>query len=151
MLQTPAKLQHLIEPVVVSLGYELVGVEYIAQGKHSLLRVYIDSDDGIKLNDCSRVSHQLSGLLDVEDLIRGKYHLEISSPGLDRPIFSVDQFRQQIGSNVQLQLSAPLNGKRKYRGKLCHVSETSVVINIEDVNYDLPISNIKKANVIPNE
>ncbi|HFE37119.1 MAG TPA: ribosome maturation factor RimP, partial [Gammaproteobacteria bacterium] len=90
-------LQSLVEPVVGSMGYEFVGVEYLSQGKHSILRVYIDQPAGITVDDCSKVSNQLSAMLDVEDPIRGEYHLEVSSPGMDRPLFTGAHFSQFIG------------------------------------------------------
>ena len=117
MRHVPEKLQDLIESVVSSLGYELVGVEYLTQGRGGLLRVYIDSEDGINLDDCSRVSHQLSGVLDVEDVIRGQYQLEVSSPGLDRPLFSLAHFERFVGQQVKLKLAVPIHGQRKFRGE----------------------------------
>ena len=81
------KLYEIITPVVEGLEYELVGIEYLPQGKHSLLRVYIDQEAGIALEDCSKVSHQISAVMDVEDPISSNYNLEVSSPGLERPLF----------------------------------------------------------------
>ena len=81
------RLRRLLEPAVEGFGYELLGVQLLAQGHHSKLRVYIDSEEGITVDDCARVSHQVSGVLEVEDPIPGQYTLEVSSPGMDRPLF----------------------------------------------------------------
>ena len=103
MRHAPGNIQAIVEPVVTSLGYELVGVEFLMQGHSGLLRVYIDDEDGIQVNDCQRVSHQLSGVLDVEDVIKGKYQLEVSSPGLDRPLFTAEHFERFQGDLHILQ------------------------------------------------
>jgi ribosome maturation factor RimP len=150
MRQVPANLQDLIEPAVIALGYELVGIEYLPQGKHSLLRVYIDHEDGIMVEDCSKVSHQLSGLLDVEDVVNGQYNLEISSPGLDRPLFTPQHFERFTGCNVKLKLSIPFEGSSKYRGLLCGIEDETVVINVDGNEIALPFDIIDKANLVPN-
>jgi ribosome maturation factor RimP len=149
MRQAPANVQQLIEPAVVMLGYELVGIEYLPQGKHSLLRVYIDAEDGITLDDCSRVSHQLSGLLDVEDVIPGHYNLEVSSPGLDRPLFKAEHFQRFAGQAAKIRLSLPIDGRRKFSGILCGVQDNNVVIEVEGQELQLPLNIIEKANLIP--
>jgi len=149
MRQAPANVQKLIEPAVVTLGYELVGVEYLPQGKHSLLRVYIDAEDGITLDDCSRVSHQLSGLLDVEDVIQGHYNLEVSSPGLDRPLFKAEHFQQFAGHPVKIRLSLPKDGRRKFSGILRGMQDGNVIVEFEEHEVQLPLDIIEKANLIP--
>ena len=95
--QAYAHLRQLFEPVISLLGYELVGIEYHGQGGNTTLRVYIDAVEGVTLDDCAKVSRQLSGLLDVEDPIRERYTLEVSSPGLDRPLFTKDHFDSNKG------------------------------------------------------
>ena len=149
MRHAPANIQAVVAPVVESLGYELVGVEYLMQGHHGLLRVYIDTEDGVTLDDCSRVSHQLSGVLDVEDVIRGSYQLEISSPGLDRPLFTKEHFQRFTGHKAKLKLSVPLNGQRKFRGTLCGVENDQLVLDTGEEELRLPLSSIDKANLIP--
>ena len=149
MRQAPAKVQALVEPVVSSLGYELVGVEFLMQGRSGLLRVYIDTEDGINLDDCQRVSHQLSGVLDVEDVIKGQYQLEISSPGLDRPLFTIEHFERFTGHMVKLKLTVPLNGQRKFRGTLMGVENDQVKLDVDGEEVVLPFNTIDKANLIP--
>jgi ribosome maturation factor RimP len=143
------QLEQLIEPAVRALGYELVGVEYMPQGRHSLLRIYIDSPHGIGLEDCEKVSHQVSGVLDVEDPIHGHYDLEVSSPGLDRPLFSPEHFVKHAGSMVKIRLQTPVNGQRNFTGVLQGMRGTDVVIVSEGVEVLLPYSAIAKARLEP--
>ena len=142
-------MQALIEPTVVALDYEFVGIEYLSQGKHSLLRVYIDSEDGITLDDCSKVSHQISGLLDVEDVIPGQFNLEVSSPGLDRPLFTLEHFQRFIGSEIKISLSMPVENRRKLTGRLCGVEDKEIVLNVDNEDIHLHFDNIEKANLAP--
>ncbi len=143
------KLYEIITPVVEALGYELVGIEYISQGKHSVLRLYIDSDKGIVVDDCAEVSHQVSGVLDVEEPIKGGYHLEVSSPGLDRPLFDEKHYERFAGHQAKIQLTAPLDGRRKFQGVLLGLKEGKVAVNVEGDEYLLPFASIDKANLVP--
>lgn len=144
-----AQLQVLLEPSVVSLGYRLWGVEYIAQGRSALLRVYIEHDDGIGVEDCAKVSHQVSGVLDVEDPIASEYRLEVSSPGMDRPLFALDQFAQAVGEIVKLKLRINYEGRRNFKGRLVGVENEDVVVLVDDHEYLFPVIDIEKANVVP--
>lgn len=132
------------------MGYELVGVEYLSgyQGSN-LLRVYIDNDQGIQLEDCSRVSHQLSGVLDVEDPIRGEYNLEVSSPGMDRPLFERAHFERFAGHQVDIQLLHGIGNRRKYKGLLKGVDDGNVLLEVEGELFSLPLDSISQARLIP--
>lgn len=156
--QAPVSLQKLIGPAIAVLGYELVGTEYLPQGKHSLLRIYIDTPDGITVDDCERVSHQVSGLLDVEDSIQGQYTLEVSSPGLDRPLFTLDHFDRFAGRQIKLRLKMPLNGQRNFTGNLLGTRDGAVLIHVEMMGVDsneetrelaLPLEKIEAARLVP--
>lgn len=150
MGQASQQLHDIIAPAVEALGYELVGVEHLAQGRHSLLRIYIDSPNGINVDDCATVSHQVSAVLDVEDPIQGHYTLEVSSPGLDRPLFSADHYRRFIGNEIQVRLRVPLEGRRKFKGKLVDISDDDVVVlEVEGSEYRLPLDEIEKAQLVP--
>ena len=149
MRTAPANVQNLIEPTVSALGYELVGIEYLSQGRRSLLRIYIDHSDGINVHDCERVSHQVSGVLDVEDVIRGQYTLEVSSPGLDRPLFTKEQFERYIGSEVNIRLSIAQQGRKKFKGILRGIDDTNVFLNVDEEEISLPFNAIEKANLVP--
>ena len=93
-----SQLETIIEPIVTSLEYDLWGVEFVSQGRNSMLRIYIDRENGISLEDCEAVSRQVSAVLDVEDPIADEYTLEVSSPGLDRPLFKLEQYVALAGS-----------------------------------------------------
>ncbi|GAB7533604.1 ribosome maturation factor RimP [Pseudomonas sp. 3A(2025)] len=143
------QLQALLAPVVEALGYQCWGIEFISQGRHSLLRIYIDKEDGILVDDCEIVSRQISGVLDVEDPISSEYTLEVSSPGMDRPLFSIEQFAAHAGQQVKIKLRSPFEGRRNFQGVLRGVEEQDVVVQVDSNEYLLPIDLIDKANIIP--
>jgi len=143
------QLQALLAPVVEALGYQCWGVEFISQGKHSLLRVYIDHADGILIEDCEKVSRQVSAVLDVEDPVSGEYTLEVSSPGMDRPLFTLEQFAAHAGEQVKIRLRSPYEGRRNFQGLLRGVEDQDIVVQVDQHEYLLPIDSIDKANIIP--
>ena len=150
MGQQAVKIATLIEPSLMALGYELVGVEYSPQGKHSMLRIYIDSPDGINVDDCQQASHQISGVLDVEDPISGQYTLEVSSPGLERPLFSKAHYERFAGELCEIRLRAPLNGQRKFTGQLAGVEDNSVLLDLENgERVELSLADIDRAKLKP--
>lgn len=142
-------MQLLLEPGVEALGFELLGIEHLAQGRHSLLRLYIDGPDGITVDDCERVSHQVSGVLEVEEPIKGQYTLEVSSPGLDRPLFKPEHYQRFIGETIALRLLQPLEGRRKFKGKLVALRGDNVVIEQDGSEIELPLVNIDRAHLVP--
>lgn len=141
------ELEQLLSPTIRDMGYELWGCEYLSQGKHSLLRIYIDKAEGIGIEDCQEVSKQVSALLDVEDPIPGNYSLEISSPGIPRPLFSSWQYQLYIGQPVQVKMFRSINGKRKLLGTIVSASESALVLNINNEHQEILFSNIVKANL----
>ena len=142
-------LLDLFEPEVVALGYELLGIELGQNGHGSIVRVYIDKDDGITIDDCVLVSQQLSGLLDVEDPIKGNFNLEVSSPGLDRPLFTNGQFKKYIGETVKLSLYEKLDGRKRFTGILISVDDEQIIINCDNVELAVPFKSIEKARLVP--
>jgi ribosome maturation factor RimP len=149
MKQAPEHLVNLIEPIVEGLGYECVGISYNPHPKHGSLRVYIDSENGILLDDCSKVSHQLSGVLDVEDPIQGKYQLEISSPGEDRPFFKISQFERFIGSTVTVHLFKSIEERKKITGLIEKVEGDIVTLLESGKAYEIPFDAMSKARLVP--
>lgn len=145
------EVQRLIEPVVTAMGYELVGVEYLSRGRQPLVRLFIDTDEGITLDDCEKVSRQVSGVLDVEDPIRGEYTLEVSSPGLDRPLFTGAHFERFTGYRARIRLGIPQAGRRNFSGVIAGVRDGMVIMVDGDVEHALPLSGIDKANLVPDE
>ena len=143
------QLTELLEPTVEALGFELWGVEYVASGKHTLLRLYIDAEQGITVDNCAAVSEQVSAVMDVEDPISSEYTLEVSSPGMDRLLFKLDQYPAYVGEWVELRLRSPFEGRRKFLGVLKGIEGDEVVIHVDDHEYLLPHSAIDKARVQP--
>lgn len=148
MKEVTTTLRDLLASVVTAMGYEFVGHELQRQGRDSLLRVYIDSENGITVDDCSKVSRQVSAMLDVEDPIQGQYTLEISSPGLDRPLFEIAHFEKYIGNQVKIRLLAPIKNRRNLVGVLLRVEGTNIHLLIETEELVVPYSDIDKAKLI---
>jgi len=143
------KLTSLLQPLVEDLGYEFVGMEYSNNPKHPVLVIYIDASDGIAVEDCAKVSREIAAILDVEDPIAGKYQLEVSSPGLDRPLFTLAQFQQFSGEVAQIYLFAPRDGRRRYKGKILGTEEGKVKMEQDGVEVTLDLGNIAKARLVP--
>jgi ribosome maturation factor RimP len=139
----------LVEPVVAGMGYELWGCEYIPRRKRRLLRVYIDREDGVTVDDCGRVSHQLSGILDVEDPIGAPYILEVSSPGLDRLLLTSDHFRKFAGRHVKIKLKWLVEGRRNLAARLLGVESDQVLIDEQKTRYSIPLAAIERARLVP--
>jgi len=145
------KLREIVGAAVETLGYEFVGCEYHRQGRRGLLRVYIDSEHGIMLKDCEQASRQISAVLDVEDPIEGGYDLEVSSPGDDRPLFTLAHFHRFVGRLVRIRLSVPQNGRRNYKGVLEVVSDEAITVTGDGETWILPFNDIEKANLVPDD
>lgn len=152
------RVQALLEPLVESLGYELVCLELHGSGAHALLRLYIDSAGdstagnlatGIGLEDCERVSREVSAALDVADPISGSYRLEVSSPGLDRPLAKPEHFRRYSGQQARVQTRLPVSGRRRFAGRLLGLEQDEVVIEVDGISYRLPLAQIEKARLQP--
>ena len=142
-------LSKLIEPVVQELGCELWGIEKLQQGRQVVLKIYIESADGIAVDDCARISRQVSAILDVEDPIPGEYMLEVSSPGVERRLFKPEHFDVCKGEKVQITLRQAFDGRRKFKGVLCGLEDEEVVIRVDDAQeIVLPISSIERARVL---
>lgn len=149
MRSAPPRVCECIEPVVAGLGYEFVGAEYVTENGQRVLRIYIDSEEGIDVDDCAKVSHQVSGVLDVEDPIREAYSLEVSSPGMDRPLFKPEQFERFVGETVRLKLAVPVLGRRKFKGELTETNEAGVVVEVDGEAFDIDWSAINEARLVP--
>ncbi|MEH6708340.1 MAG: ribosome maturation factor RimP [Alloalcanivorax venustensis] len=148
MSKRAEQLKDLLAPVVEDLGYTLWGVQYL-QGRGAVLRLFIDHDDGINVDDCALVSHEVSGVLDVEDPIPGDYNLEVSSPGLDRPLFELSHFERYQGESVQLTLLAPVAGKRKMTATLVAVDGDTLVMELDGESLRVPYSQVDRARLQP--
>ncbi|MCE2593738.1 ribosome maturation factor RimP [Motilimonas cestriensis] len=143
------KLTEMLEPSVTDLGFELLGIEFHNAGKNSVLRVYIDHENGIFVENCAQVSHQVSAILDVEDPISSEYTLEVSSAGMERPLFKVEHYQQFIGEEVKLQLRMPITNRRKWKGVIKAAENDLITLEVEGREESFAISNIQKANIVP--
>jgi ribosome maturation factor RimP len=143
------KIQALLQPTVEALGFKVWGMEHLSQGRHSLLRLYIDAENGVTVSDCAEVSRQVSGVMDVEDPINGEYTLEVSSPGVDRLLFKPEQYLVYVGEWIELRLRVPFDGRRKFKGTLKGVEGEEVIIQVDNDEFLLPLSAIDRAQVKP--
>jgi ribosome maturation factor RimP len=143
------QLTEMLEAPVEALGYELVGLEFIRAGEFSTLRIYIDSENGINVDDCAEVSRQVSAVLDVEDPISVAYNLEVSSPGLERPLFKAAHYEQFLGHEVSLVLKMGVGNRRKWKGIIKQVDGETITVEADKQDNEFVLSNIAKANLIP--
>ncbi len=148
MAKFEQKLTELLKPAVEETGKTLLGIEYLSAGNNSVLRLFIDHENGINVDDCAEVSRQVGALLDVEDPISSEYSLEVSSPGVDRPLFELAHFQEVIGETVNVKLSMPLNGRRKFKGPLVAIENDTLIVEVDSIDYELVISNVDKANLV---
>ncbi|MFT6330160.1 MAG: ribosome maturation factor RimP [Bermanella sp.] len=148
--QLERKLTEMLIAPVEALGFELVGVEFVRAGKHSILRVFIDHEDGIDVDNCADASHQISAVLDVEDIITAEYNLEVSSPGMDRPLFNSAHYALVVGETITVKLSIPQNGRRNFKGLLLKCENDTILIKVDNDEFSLAIANIEKGNLVPN-
>jgi ribosome maturation factor RimP len=137
----------MMRPTVQALGYDLWGCEYLSQGAHSLLRVYIEKESGVSIDDCAIVARQINGVLDVEEPIHGRYNLEVSSPGIDRRLFFREQYHDYIGQEIKVRLGRGLNGRSNFTGLLLAVTETEITLQLETSEVNLQIADIEKATI----
>ncbi len=148
MAKFEQKLTDMLRPAVEETGKKLLGVEYISAGNNSVLRLFVDHENGINVDDCAEVSRQVGAILDVEDPISSEYSLEVSSPGVDRPLFELSHFQQVIGEIVNVKLSVPLNGRRKFKGILAAIENDTLIVEVDGIDYELVINNVDKANLV---
>jgi len=143
------QVQALIEPTLEALGYELVGVQHRTGSRRALLRIYIDREQGVTVDDCALVSHQVSGILEVEDPLPGEYTLEVSSPGLDRPLFCAEHYQRFAGSEIQLRLLRLWDGRRRFNGTLGGIRDEQVLLVEDGVEHAIPLELVESARLKP--
>ena len=143
------QITDMLETTIEAMGFELWGVEYLSQGRHSVVRIYIDGRDGITVDDCAAVSSQVGSVFDVEDPITGEYTLEVSSPGMDRLLFKLEQYPAYVGEVLELRLRSAFEGRRKFRGVFKGIEGEDIVIQVDDHEYLLPYSAVEKSRVQP--
>ena len=144
-----AQLMQLLQPTVEDMGYGLWGIELTSPGRRPTVRIYIESEAGVSVDDCAKVSHQVSGILDVEDPIGGEYTLEVSSPGIDRLLFRPEQYEPYVGEIVDIRLRLPVEGRRRFKGVLISADSDTVVVQIDEEAFRLPLRTVDRARAMP--
>jgi len=137
----------IADPILTSEGMELIDVEYRREARGWVLRLYIDREGGVTLGDCARVSEEVGRILDVEDFILASYTLEVSSPGLNRVLKREKDFVKYRDRRIKVKTFEPIGSRRHFKGRLLDVSENRVQIQVEGGVFDIPLSNIAKANL----
>jgi ribosome maturation factor RimP len=142
------KIQNLCQPTIESMGFDFWGCEYLAAGKHSTLRIYIDKPEGVTVDDCGLVSRQISAIMDVEDPISSAYMLEVSSPGVDRQLFRPEQYAPQKGRLLRVRTTSSIMGRRNFKGPLVEVTADHIEIEVDGEVFNIDFALIDKANLV---
>lgn len=140
------RLRDLVRPAVEACRVSLWGVEFFQQGRRSILRIFIDTEQGVTVDQCAEVSRQVSALLDVEDPIAGEYTLEVSSPGWDRPLFTLEQCALFVGDEISVRLLAPIQGRRRFKGVLTGVADGNLEMNVDGQPVSIAFVQVDKAH-----
>lgn len=141
-------LKNLIKNTVEGLGYMLWGYEYRPHSESALLRIFIEKDEGISVEDCATVSRQIGAVLDVENIIPVAYILEVSSPGMDRVLFTADQYQEYIGELIKIRTRSPIEERRNFKGSLIKADENTVVIKVDNTEFEIPFESIDRARLV---
>ena len=142
------QVTRLIEPVLAETGFELVDVEYLSEHGRMVLRIYVDKEGGITLDECARVSREVGDLIDIKNFIQHEYVLEVSSPGLNRPLKKEKDFLRAVGKKVKVRMTVPVSGRRRFTGHLKKIEDRNLYLEIDDQLYVLPRQGIEKANLV---
>ncbi|MEM7357729.1 MAG: ribosome maturation factor RimP [Pseudomonadota bacterium] len=148
MALTVVHIDELLQPGAEALGYELVAVE-MSGGDTSIVRIYIDAPDGVTVDDCAKASRQFSAILDVEDPIANRYTLEVSSPGMDRPLAKPQHFQSVVGQDVKIKMTTLINGRRRFTGELVEATEEFAVVEVDGEQTELPYDEMDRARLVP--
>lgn len=142
------ELKTMIAQAVAAVGFEFVGCEVVKSGRSQIVRVYIDKPEGVTVDDCAMASKQIGSVLDAEQCMASQYNLEVSSPGLNRPLFELSQYKDFIGQTVHVKSRLAINGQRNFTGILRNVDESNVVLSVHDEEVSLPFASISKGNLV---
>jgi len=148
MALTVPHIDELLQPGAETLGYELVAVE-LSGGDTSIVRVYIDAPNGVTVTDCSKASRQFSAILDVADPIASRYTLEVSSPGMDRPLAKPDHFKKVVGSDVKIKMATLVDGRRRFTGELIEATDEFIVVEVDGEQTQLLYDEMDRARLVP--
>ena len=148
MALTVPHIEELLQPGAQALGYELVAVE-MSGGDTSILRIYIDTPNGVTVQDCAKASRQFSAILDVEDPISNRYTLEVSSPGMDRPLAKPLHFKAVVGQDVKIRMNTLVNGRRRFTGQLVEATDEFAVVEVDGEQTELLYTEMDRARLVP--
>jgi ribosome maturation factor RimP len=143
------EIETLLTSVVEIEDCGIWGVEYLAQGRYSKLKLYIHRDEGVSVEHCERVSRRVSDVLDVEEVLTGTYTLEVSSPGMDRVLFKPEQYESCVGEQIEVRLNYPVDGTKRIVGVLVGVEDGEAIVRVDENEYLLPLENVQRARVVP--
>ena len=143
------EIETLLTSVVEIEDCGIWGVEYLAQGRYSKLKLFIDRDEGVSVEHCERVSRRVSDVLDVEEILTGTYTLEVSSPGMDRILFKPEQYESCVGEQIEVRLNYPVDGTKRIVGVLVGVEDGEAIVRADEDEYLLPLENVQRARVVP--
>ena len=145
-----AKVTELVENIIIDLGYDLYDVEYLKEGKDYILRITIDNDKGINIEDCEKVSNAINDILDSADYIKDQYNLEVSSPGLERILKKDKHFEKQIGNEIYIKLYKSVNGLKEVQGVLKEYSPEKLILDVDNEKIEIECKDIAIAKTIFN-
>ncbi len=141
-------LDSLVKNTVEGMGFMLWGYEYRPHSESALLRIFIEKQGGISIDDCATVSRQIGAVLDVENIIPVAYVLEVSSPGMDRVLFTADQYQDYLGETIKIRTRTPIDERRNFKGSLIKTSDTTVTIAVDNQKFDIPFESIDRARLV---
>jgi len=141
-------LDNLVKNTVEGLGFILWGYEYRPRSESALLRIFIEKEGGISIEDCSKVSRQIGAVMDVENIIPVAYILEVSSPGMDRVLFTAEQYQDYIGETLKIRTRTPINERRNFKGSLIKTSDSDVTVEIDGQEFEIPFDAIDRARLV---
>lgn len=148
MAAVAKEIADLVEPILEGIGFELVEVEYLSERGRWILRLYVDKEGGVSVDDCARVSREVGDVIDVKDIIRHGHVLEVSSPGLHRPLRKEKDFLGAVGKKVKLMTAEPMEGRRNFKGRLRAFHEGTLTLETEEGVKDLLLENVERANLV---
>lgn len=148
LISITGRIEEIAEPILDEMGYELVNVEYLSKNGKWVLRIFIDKEGGVTIDDCARVSNELGDLIDVKDVIEHEYIFEVSSPGLNRPLKKEKDFLVSIGKKIKIKTSSPISDRRNFSGRLIRFQDNTIFLDTEKGPIEIQRSKIEKANLI---
>lgn len=142
------RLNDIINNTVEGLGFELWGYEYRPHSESALLRIFIEKETGISVDDCALVSRQIGAVLDVENIIPVAYILEVSSPGMDRVLFTPEQYKNYIGDTIKVRTRTPIEERRNFKGQLKEINQNSITLEVDNQEFEIPFETIDRARLV---